>query len=68
MCGRYVSPDQTGIERVCFHDRRSGDSFVRRFNVSPTRIIPVLHHPVGNRMHAAKENDAGLIRAVIGDR
>jgi hypothetical protein len=33
MCGRYVSPEQSAIERAWHIDRRSSEPFVRRFNV-----------------------------------
>ena len=42
MCGRYVSPDQSAIERAWKIDRTSGHPFPRRFNVQPTTEVPVL--------------------------
>jgi putative SOS response-associated peptidase YedK len=42
MCGRYVSPDQSAIERAWKIDRTSSNPFPRRFNVQPTTEVPVL--------------------------
>ena len=42
MCGRYVSPDQAAIERVWHLGRQNSNPFVRRFNVQPTSIVPML--------------------------
>lgn len=43
MCGRYVSPEQAEIERFWHIGRHSNENpFARRFNVSPTQIIPIL--------------------------
>jgi putative SOS response-associated peptidase YedK len=42
MCGRYVSPEEAEIERFWHVGRHDNNSFARRFNVSPTSIIPIL--------------------------
>jgi putative SOS response-associated peptidase YedK len=42
MCGRYVSPEQAEIERFWHMGRHSPNPFGRRYNVSPTQIIPIL--------------------------
>lgn len=42
MCGRYVSPDQAAVERAWHVGRHNNEPFVRRFNVAPTAIVPVL--------------------------
>ena len=42
MCGRYVSPEQAEIERFWHIGRHNSNPFARRFNVSPTSIIPIL--------------------------
>ncbi|HVY05301.1 MAG TPA: SOS response-associated peptidase [Burkholderiales bacterium] len=42
MCGRYVSPEQAEIERFWHIGRHNNNPFQRRFNVSPTQIIPIL--------------------------
>jgi putative SOS response-associated peptidase YedK len=42
MCGRYVSPEEAEIERFWHIGRHSSNPFARRFNVSPTSIIPIL--------------------------
>jgi putative SOS response-associated peptidase YedK len=42
MCGRYVSPEEAEIERFWHIGRHNNDPFQRRFNVSPTQIIPIL--------------------------
>lgn len=42
MCGRYVSPEEAEIERFWHIGRHNSNPFGRRFNVSPTSIIPVL--------------------------
>ena len=46
VCGRYVSPEQSAIERAFRLDRRSNPNpFVRRFNVAPSDTIPFLRQP-----------------------
>lgn len=42
MCGRYVSPDDAAIERYFAIDRRSPNPLVRRFNVGPTALVPII--------------------------
>lgn len=42
MCGRYVSPEEAEIERFWHIGRHNSNPFGRRFNVSPTQIIPIL--------------------------
>lgn len=42
MCGRYVSPEQAEIERFWHIGRHNSNPFPRRYNVSPTSIIPIL--------------------------
>ena len=42
MCGRYVSPEEAEIERFWHVGRHDNNPFARRFNVSPTSIIPIL--------------------------
>lgn len=42
MCGRYVSPSEAEIERFWHIGRHNYNPFGRRFNVSPTSIIPML--------------------------
>lgn len=46
MCGRYVHPDQAAIERAWHIGRENGNpiggNFKRRFNVTPTSLVPVL--------------------------
>jgi putative SOS response-associated peptidase YedK len=42
VCGRYVSPEQAEIERFWHIGRHNGNPFGRRFNVSPTQLIPIL--------------------------
>ena len=42
MCGRYVSPEEAEIERFWHVGRHNSNPFHRRFNVSPTQIIPIL--------------------------
>ena len=42
MCGRYVSPEEAAIERFWHIGRHNSNPFGRRFNVSPTSIIPIL--------------------------
>jgi putative SOS response-associated peptidase YedK len=41
MCGRYVSPDEAAIERT-WHIGRGNMPFVRRYNIAPTEMVPVL--------------------------
>lgn len=42
MCGRYVSPDESVIERLWKIDRRNSDPFSTRYNVAPTTQVPVI--------------------------
>jgi len=42
MCGRYVSPEESEIERFWHIGRHNSNPLGRRFNVSPTATIPVL--------------------------
>jgi hypothetical protein len=42
MCGRYVSPEEAEIERFWHIGRHNIKPFGRRFNVSPTSMIPIL--------------------------
>ena len=42
MCGRYVSPEEAEIERFWHIGRHNSNPFPRRYNVTPTSIIPVL--------------------------
>jgi len=42
VCGRYVSPEEAEIERFWHLGRHNSNPFGRRFNVSPTQIIPIL--------------------------
>jgi putative SOS response-associated peptidase YedK len=43
MCGRYVSPSQSEIERLWHVGRHNlAQPFERRFNVSPTAPVPML--------------------------
>lgn len=42
MCGRYVSPEEAEIERFWHLGRHNSNPFPRRYNVTPTSIIPVL--------------------------
>jgi putative SOS response-associated peptidase YedK len=42
MCGRYVTPSESEIERFWHIGRHNYDPFGRRFNVSPTSLIPLL--------------------------
>ena len=41
MCGRYVSPEEAEIERFWHIGRHNNKPFKRRFNVSPTQIVPI---------------------------
>ena len=50
MCGRYVSPDQSAIERAWKIDRTSGNPFPRRYNVQPTTEVPLLRLVEGSRV------------------
>jgi putative SOS response-associated peptidase YedK len=42
MCGRYVSPAESEIERFWHIGRHNYDPFGRLFNVAPTTQIPLL--------------------------
>ncbi|MEX0959542.1 MAG: SOS response-associated peptidase [Burkholderiales bacterium] len=51
MCGRYVSPAESEIERVWHVGRDSSNPFPRRYNVAPTALIPVLlRNPESDRL------------------
>jgi len=50
MCGRYVSPDQSAIERAWKVDRTNSNPFPRRFNVQPTTAVAVLRREDGARV------------------
>lgn len=43
MCGRYVTPAESEIERFWHIGRHNANPLPRRFNVSPTAIVPILH-------------------------
>ncbi|MGH8687595.1 MAG: SOS response-associated peptidase [Burkholderiales bacterium] len=53
MCGRYVSPDQSAIERAWKIDRSSSNPFPRRFNVQPTTEVAMLRLEDGARVLGA---------------
>jgi putative SOS response-associated peptidase YedK len=42
MCGRFVSPEQSAIERAWRIDRVNSNPFPRRFNVAPSMEVPLL--------------------------
>jgi putative SOS response-associated peptidase YedK len=46
MCGRYVTPTEAEIERFWQIGRHNYDPFGRRFNVSRTSQVPLLHLPL----------------------
>ena len=48
MCGRYVSPDESAIERE-FTLVRAEWKFPPSFNVAPTQSVPVIRHVDGSR-------------------
>src|ERR1700676_2702246 len=55
MCGRYVSPDDAGIERE-FNLVRAEWQFPASYNVAPTDDVPVVRvnkegERTGSRMH-----------------
>jgi len=50
MCGRYVSPEQSAIERAWKVDRTRSNPFARRFNVAPATEVPVLRLEDGARV------------------
>ena len=55
MCGRYVTPSQSEIERLWHIGRHNlPASFERRFNVSPTSVVPML-----------KRNDDGELELAL---
>jgi putative SOS response-associated peptidase YedK len=55
MCGRYVSPDQSAIERAWRLRRMNPLAFVRRFNVAPTDPVPLLALEDGElTLHSAR--------------
>ncbi len=50
MCGRYVSPDQSAIERAWKIDRTNSNPFPRRFNVAPATDVAVLRREDGAKV------------------
>jgi len=50
MCGRYVSPDQSAIERAWKIDRTRSNPFPRRFNVAPATDVAILRGEDGARV------------------
>ena len=51
MCGRYVTPSQSEIERLWHLGRHNlPDPFERRFNVSPTSMVPMLMRNDGGEL------------------
>lgn len=42
MCGRYVTPAESEIERLWHIGRQNSNPFPRHYNVAPTAMIPVL--------------------------
>jgi len=47
MCGRYVSPDHSAIERAWKIDRTRSNPFPRRYNVQPTTEVALLRREDG---------------------
>jgi putative SOS response-associated peptidase YedK len=43
MCGRYVTPAQSEIERLWYIGRHNASPLPRRFDISPTAIVSILH-------------------------
>lgn len=51
MCGRYVSPAESEIERAWHVGRENSNPFPRRYNVAPTALIPaLLRNPESDRL------------------
>jgi putative SOS response-associated peptidase YedK len=48
MCGRYVSPDDSAIERE-FNLVRTEWQFPSSFNVAPTQLVPIVRTVAGER-------------------
>jgi putative SOS response-associated peptidase YedK len=42
VCGRYVSPEESAIERAFHIGRSNSNPFPRKYNVFPTDTVPVL--------------------------
>ena len=55
MCGRYVTPAKSEIERFWHIGRRNSNPFGPRYNVSPTSLVPLL----------SLEPDAGELKLAI---
>lgn len=53
MCGRYVSPEQSAIERAWRIGRTNSNPFPRRYNVQPTTMVPMLLFDAGELALAA---------------
>ena len=51
MCGRYVSPDESAIERE-FNLVRTEWQFPPSFNVAPTQLVPIVRSVEGTRRGA----------------
>jgi putative SOS response-associated peptidase YedK len=47
MCGRYVTPDESSIERE-FNLLRGPMNFPASYNVAPTQLVPIVRRPGGD--------------------
>ena len=61
MCGRYVSPEQTAIERAWHIGRHNNNPFRGRFNVLPTTDVPILRRALDANEIELTEARWGLI-------
>lgn len=51
MCGRYVTPEESEIERYWHIGSRNSGRWIRRgFNVAPTTLVPILRESVGGQL------------------
>lgn len=61
MCGRYVSPEQSAIERVWHVGRDNSNPFRRRYNVLPTTAVPIIRRAGPGNAPELAEARWGLI-------
>jgi putative SOS response-associated peptidase YedK len=47
MCGRYVTPDESSVERE-FNLLRGPQNFPPSYNVAPTQLVPIIRRPGGD--------------------
>ena len=60
MCGRYVSPAESDLERL-WQIRGTGDLFKAQYNVAPTMPVPIIYHSKRDNARSVMRARWGLI-------